>query len=156
MKPTVYIETSVISYLTSRPSRDLIIAAHQQITQDWWDQLHLLIPFISEVVYDEISSGDSEAARKRVFAVNEFAYLIINSEVLELAKEYYNAIDLSEKARLDSVHLALAVHHGMDYLVSWNLVHISGARPRKIVEQINYSHGIRTPIICTPEELLEI
>ena len=93
MKPTVYIETSVISYLTSRPSRDLIIAAHQQITQDWWDQLHLLIPFISEVVYDEISSGDSEAARKRVFAVNEFAYLIINSEVLELAKEYYNAID---------------------------------------------------------------
>ena len=156
MKPTVYIETSVISYLTSRPSRDLIIAAHQQITQDWWDQLHLLIPFISEVVYDEISSGDSEAAGKRVLAVNEFAYLIINSEVLELAKEYYNAIDLSEKARLDSVHLALAVHHGMDYLVSWNLVHISGARPRKIVEQINYSHGIRTPIICTPEELLEI
>ncbi|RLD08000.1 MAG: hypothetical protein DRI44_10355 [Chlamydiae bacterium] len=75
--------------------------------------------------------------------------------MLKLAKEYYNAINLTEKSRLDSLHLALAVHHGMDYLISWNLVHISGARPRKIVEQINHSYNIITPIICTPEELLE-
>ena len=155
MKPTVYIETSVISYLTSRPNRDLIVAAHQQITQEWWKQLHLFEPFISEVVYNEISCGDSNAAEKRINAVRNFDYLTINPDVLELAKEYYDAINLSEKAQLDSVHLALAVHHGIDYLVSWNLIHISGARPRKIVEQVNYSNGIRTPIICTPEELLE-
>ena len=155
MKPTVYIETSVISYLTSRPSRNLIVAAHQQITQDWWEQLHLFETFISEVVYNEIACGDSNAAEKRIDAVRNFDYLTINSDVLELAKEYYDAINLSEKAQLDSVHLALAVHHGIDYLVSWNLTHISGARPRKIVEQVNYSHEIRTPIICTPEELLE-
>jgi len=156
MKPTVYIETSVISYLTSRPSRDLIVAAHQQITQDWWRLLYLFVPYISEVVYDEISMGDSKAADKRINAIKGFTYLNINTKVLDLAKEYFDAINLSEKARLDSVHLALAVHHGLDYLVSWNLVHISGARPRKIVEQINYSHNIRTPIICTPEELLEV
>ena len=98
MKPTVYIETSVISYLTSRPSRNLIVAAHQQITQDWWEQLHLFEPFISEVVYNEIACGDSNAAEKRIDAVRNFDYLTINSDVLELAKEYYDAINLTEKA----------------------------------------------------------
>ena len=78
----------------------------------------------------------------------------INSEVLKLSKIYYDALDLPDKARLDAVHIALAVQHGIKYLVSWNFTHLVGARPREIIEEINYKKGIRSPILCTPEELL--
>jgi hypothetical protein len=81
--------------------------------------------------------------------------LEITSEVVELARAYFEALSLPGKARLDAVHLALGVQHGMDYLVSWNFAHIVGARPRAVVETLNYRMGIHTPVICTPEELLE-
>lgn len=157
MKPKVYIETTVVSYYTSHTSRDLIIAGHQQITQQWWENyLQNCEPFISEIVHNEISHGDKEAAAKRIQAVHKFSFLTISKEVLNLAQLYYSELDLPEKARLDAVHLALGVYHGMDFLVSWNFAHISGARPRQIVERINYQKDIKTPIICTPEELMEV
>lgn len=156
MKSKVYIETSVISYYTSRPSRDLIIAGHQQITQEWWSQKTLRYePYVSEVVLDEISRGDMTAAQSRLNAVDGFLSLAVTPDVFKLAREYYTALQLPDKARLDAIHLALAVQHGMDFLVSWNFVHIVGARPRATVQTINYNKGIRTPLICTPEELLE-
>ena len=156
MTPKVYIETSVISYYTSRPSRDLIIAGHQQITQEWWDQqLQRYQPHISVVVLDEISRGDPIAAKLRQEAIDGFASLAVTSEVIDLAQEYYTALNLPDKARLDAIHLALAVQHGMDFLVSWNFIHIVGARPRAIIQGINYRKQIETPLICTPEELLE-
>jgi len=156
MKPRLYIETSVISYYTSRPSRDLIVAGHQQITQEWWNrQIQQYESHISEVVLDEISRGDASAAQLRLEAVEGFMPLEITSDVIVLAQEYYTALTLPDKARLDAIHLALAVQHGMDYLVSWNFIHIVGARPRGIIQTINYGKGIVTPIICTPEELFE-
>ena len=72
-----------------------------------------------------------------------------------MAKVYFDALDLLDKSRLDALHLALAVQHGMDYLVSWNFIHIVGARPRKIIDEMNYQKGIKSPILCTPEELIE-
>ena len=156
MKSKVYIETSVVSYLTSRPSRDLIIAGHQQITQEWWSkQILRLDPYVSEIVLEEISRGDTAAAQSRLNAVEGFQSLAVTPEVFKLAREYYAALQLSDKARLDAIHLALAVQHGMDFLVSWNFIHIAGARPRSIIQTVNYNKGIKTPIICTPEELLE-
>ena len=155
MKPKIYIETTVISYYTSRQSRDLIMAGHQQITCDWWDnQLDKYKSYISEIVYDEISRGDPIAIKRRMEVIEEFDYLEVNSEVLKLSKVYYDALDLPDKARFDAVHIALAVQHGMKYLVSWNFTHLVGARPREIIEEINYKNGIRSPIFCTPEELL--
>lgn len=152
MKPRVYIETSIVSYCTARASRDLIIAGHQQITQEWWARrLPLLGPHISVIVLEEISQGDVQAAETRLKAVEGFPLLEITPEVIELARTY----SLPGKARLDALHLALGVQHGMDYLVSWNFAHIVGARPRAIIETLNYRMGIRTPVICTPEELLE-
>jgi len=71
-----------------------------------------------------------------------------------LAKIYYDVLDLPDKARLDAVHIALAVQHGMKYLVSWNFKHLVGARPREIIDEINYKKSMRSPILCTPEELL--
>ncbi|MBN2313480.1 MAG: type II toxin-antitoxin system VapC family toxin [Sedimentisphaerales bacterium] len=156
MKPRLYIESSVISYYTSRPSRDLIVAGHQQITKQWWDQqLSGYDPYISEVVREEISRGDPAAVELRLQAVRDFALLVVTPDVTRLARKYYAALDLPDKARLDAFHLALAVQHGMDYLVSWNFTHIVGARPRSIIQRINYHMQMETPIICTPEELID-
>ncbi|MBN1507859.1 MAG: type II toxin-antitoxin system VapC family toxin [Sedimentisphaerales bacterium] len=156
MKPRLYIETSVVSYYAARPSRDLIVAGHQQITQQWWvRQLSWYEPYVSEVVREEISRGDAMIAKLRLQAVQDFADLAVTPDVTKLARKYYAALDLPDKARLDAIHLALAVQHGMDYLVSWNFAHIAGARPRGIVQKINYQMQMETPVICTPEELIQ-
>ena len=157
MKPTVYIETTVISYLTARPSRDLIIAAHQQITHEWWEKAlpHFAV-FISPIVLEEISRGDEQAAKLRLEGVSSFPLLEVLPEVRELAESYFSAMEIPEKARADSYHLALATWHGMDFMVSWNCTHIVSGRVKKTIEEINSTYGIRTPIVCTPEELMEV
>jgi len=156
MKPTVYIETTVISYRTAKPSRDLIIAAHQQITHDWWETaLPQFDPFISPIVLEEISRGDAGAAKLRLDSVSSLQLLEVLPEVRDLADSYFSAIDIPEKARADSYHLAVAAWHGMDFLVSWNCTHIVSGRIKRIIEEINSANGIRTPIVCTPEELME-
>ncbi len=156
MKPKVYIETTVISYLTAKPSRDLIIAAHQQLTYDWWeDALPKFEGYISPVVLEEISRGDKLASKLRREKVAGFSLLEVLPEVQKLAESYFSAISLPEKARADSYHLALSTWHGMDFVVSWNCTHIVSGQVKKIIEEINSVHGIRTPVICTPEELME-
>lgn len=157
MKPTIYIESSVISYLASRYSRDLVIAAHQQITHEWWDEtLPKYDAYISPIVIEEISRGDEQAAQERLNRVASFSILEVVQQVRELADEYFDAIKIPEKARADAYHLALSAWHGMDFLVSWNCTHIASGRVRMILEQVNAVFGIRTPIICTPEELMEV
>jgi predicted nucleic acid-binding protein len=155
-KPTIYVESTVISYYAASRTRDLIMAAHQEITWEWWeDVLPRLTPHISQIVFDEISRGDPAAAQRRLNAVGEFKVLEMIPDAAALANTYFDALDIPEKARNDSLHLALAVYHGMDYLVSWNCAHISSGRVRNIVGRINDDRGYQTPIICTPEELME-
>ena len=95
MRQTVYLESSVISYRTARASRDLVVAAHQQITQEWWE---FVLPryeaFISPVVLEEISRGDLQAAEERLGVVVSFPVLEVVSEVHELAERYFKAIDI--------------------------------------------------------------
>jgi predicted nucleic acid-binding protein len=157
MKPTIYIETSVISYLTAQVSRDLVVAAHQQVTAEWWRQaLPQFEPFISPVVLEEIGRGDPEAAKRRMEAVEAFGILEVRPEIRDLAERYFAAINLPEKARADAYHLALAVWHGMNYLVTWNCTHIAGGRVKLIVQRINAGKDTIPPVICTPEELMEV
>ena len=156
MKSTVYIETSVISYLSAKPSRDLIVAAHQQITIDWWETaLPHYDAFVSPIVLDEISRGDVNAVQTRLEKVSAFLILEVLPETRNLADIYFSELDIPEKARADSYHLAIAAWHGIDFLVSWNCTHIVNGRIRMMIEEINARQGIRTPIICTPEELME-
>lgn len=156
MKPSLYIETSVVSYLTAQPSRDLIVAAHQQLTAVWWQEaLTGFEPFVSAVVLDEIGRGDAAAAKRRIDAVAAFGVLEVLPEVRDLAEYYFQVIDLPERARADAYHLALAVWHGMDYLVTWNCTHIAGGKVKSILQRVNAERGITSPVICTPEELME-
>lgn len=156
MKQSVYIETTVLSYLTSRPSRDLLVAAHQQVTVEWWENgLPSFEAFISPLVIEEASRGDETAARLRLEKIAGFSIVEINEEVRRLAELYFENIQIAEKARGDAYHLAVAAYHGMDFLVSWNFGHILNPRVKAAVQQINAVQGISTPLICTPEELME-
>jgi predicted nucleic acid-binding protein len=137
-KQTVYIETTVLSYLTSRPSRDLLVAAHQQVTVDWWENwLPSFQPFISALVIEEISRGDETAARLRLEKISGFPVFEITDEVRQLADLYFEAIPIPDKARGDAYHLAVAAFHGMDFLVTWNFGHILNPRVRSVIQAIN-------------------
>ena len=156
MKQCVYIETSVVSYLTSRPSRDLLVAAHQQVTAEWWEHgLPSFEAFVSPLVIEEASRGDEAAARLRLEKIAGYAILEINENVRRLAELYFDSIQIAEKARGDAYHLAVSAYHGMDFLVSWNFGHILNPRVKAVVQQLNTRRGIGTPLICTPEELME-
>jgi len=157
VKPTVYIETTIISYLTARLSRNLIVAAHQQLTVEWWEDVRPKLEcFISPFVIQEVSRGDKAASQKRIEVISSLPILELNDEIRELAFKYFEAIDIPEKARIDAFHLAIAVWHRIDYLLSWNCRHIASGRVRKILREINDNLGIHTPVICTPEELMEV
>jgi predicted nucleic acid-binding protein len=155
--PSVYIETTVVSYVTARPSRDIIVAAHQQVTIEWWENtLPLCEPFVSPVVIEEAARGDKDAAKLRLERIADFPALEVTNEVRELADSYFAQTHIPEKARADAYHLALATYHGMDFLLSWNFAHILAGPIRVMIQDINTSRGIRTPTICTPEELMEV
>ena len=99
MKPTVYIESTIISYLTARPSRDLIVAAHQQITVEWWEDVCPKVDaFISPFVNQEISRGDEKSAQKRIEAAKNLPVLEINDEIQKLAEKYFVMLEIPEKS----------------------------------------------------------
>ena len=117
---SVYIETTIISYLTAKPSRDLIVAAHQQTTSEWWASVRPEVEcFVSPFVIDEAARGDDEYARKRLEAIANFSVLQVNEEVEALARSYFAALNIPEKAKIDAFHLAVAAWHRMDYVLSW-------------------------------------
>jgi len=157
MKPSVYIETTIISYLTAKPSRDLIIAAHQQITNEWWTDVRPQVDcYVSPFLIDEASRGDAIYAQKRLDEVADFVVLEVNEQIEDLAQQYFAALQIPEKAKIDAFHLAVAARHKMDYLLSWNCKHIASGRVQKMMQEINARLGVHTPIVCTPEELMEV
>jgi hypothetical protein len=154
---SVYVETTIISYLTAKPSRDLIVAAHQQITSEWWASVRQDVEcFVSPFVIDEASRGNDEYARKRLEAIAGFHILQVNEEVEALAREYFAALNIPEKSKIDAFHLAVAAWHKMDYVLSWNCKHIASGRVQKMLQDTNARLGVYTPIVCTPEELMEV
>ena len=157
MKVTVYIESTIVSYLAAKPSRDLIVAAHQQLTTEWWNLIRPQVDcFVSPFVIQEISAGDKEAANKRIEIVKDIKVLELNQEIQKIAQRYFDLLEIPEKARLDASHLAVAVWHEIDYLLSWNCRHIVSGRVKKVLEKINAQLNIKTPVLCTPEELMEV
>jgi hypothetical protein len=157
MKPSVYLETTIISYRTARPNRDLIVAAHQQITHQWWEKVfHRVECFISPFVIEEASKGDKKAAQLRLELISSLPVLEVYPEIQKMADKYFDALKIPDKARTDTYHLAVATWHEMDYILSWNCNHIVNGRTRRVVEKINTKLGYRTPMICTPEELMEV
>jgi hypothetical protein len=152
----VYVETSVVSYLTSRLSRDLIVASHQQITQDWWaNHRERFELFVSQTVLEEAVVGDQESARQRLNAIENMPFLEITEEAVALAKDLVRIGPLPEKAEVDALHIAIAVTNRVDYLLTWNCKHLANAALRGRIERVCRARGYDPVVICTPEELLE-
>ena len=152
---TVYVETSVLSYLTARPSRDLVATAHQQVTRDWWEgQRARFEVFISPLVEQEARRGDPAAAQRRVEVLRGLAMLEVVEEAYDLAAALISQGALPPAAEDDATHIALAAVHGIDYLLTWNCRHIDNAETKPVVRAICATRGYACPEICTPEELM--
>lgn len=157
MKPSVYVETSVISYLTARPSRDLVMAAHQEVTHEWWHNRRAAFTlFYSEAVRDEASMGDAQAAAQRLALLSELSLLKIPAQAFDLANALVQATALPAKARVDALHIAIAAYERMDFVLTWNFKHIANAQSASKVRQVCESFGLVCPVLCSPLELLEV
>ena len=156
MKPTAYVETSVESYLTARPSRDVVIAAYQQITREWWrvapDRFDLVV---SALVLTEAGAGDARAAKARIDALEEITLVEATPAAERLAERLIDVEAVPRQAADDAAHIAIAVTNGIDFLVTWNFRHIANAAMRMRIERACRQAGFEPPVICTPNELME-
>lgn len=154
--PRVYLETTVISYLTARPSRNLRVMAHQEITADWWIRRRMLFElYVSRLVVDEAAAGDFEAAARRLVTLTGIPLLELTESTATLAANLVTEAVIPREAAEDALHVAVAAAHGMDYLLTWNYRHIANATMRNRIADVCAAAGFEAPVICTPEELLE-
>lgn len=157
MKPRVYIETSVISYLTGRPSRDLVVAAHQELTRQWWEErsggFELVI---AELVLLEARRGDKTASNARLEALTALPLVPTGEAAYSLAEKLLADGLVPNEAAADALHIALAATNDIDYLLTWNCKHLANALLRKRITVLVENEGYTCPVICTPDELQEM
>jgi hypothetical protein len=155
VKQRVYIETTIVSYLTARPSRDLILAAHQEVTRQWWERRRKDFEiYVSQLVVDEASHGDAEAVKRRQEAMKAAARLTITEEAIALGERLTERHALPTEAGADALHIAVASVSGMDFLITWNCRHIANAEMAPAIRATIERAGYDPPIICTPDELM--
>jgi predicted nucleic acid-binding protein len=156
-KKTVYLETSFISYLTSRPSTDLITAGHQAITRQWWEKRrHGFELFSSELVLLEAQRGDPAAVERRFAVLTDLVSLDVSPAAEHLAALLMTQHAVPEKASEDALHIAVASVNRIHYLLTWNCKHIANAECFDSIERVCTEQGYTSPILCTPEELLGV
>lgn len=155
MSETVYLETSILGYLTARSTKSLILAANIEITRDWWESRRSAFTlYISQAVLNEVAQGDIEIVAQRLEILRDFPLLELNQVVQELAARFLAHSNLPPKADVDAIHIAAATVHGVDYLLTWNCKHIANAQIQGKLAEISLDFGYSLPIICTPYELL--
>ena len=155
MKRKVYIETSVASYLTARPSRDLVVAAHQELTAEWWaNHRERFEVYISEIVLREAARGDESAVAKRLAELEGIDVLTLDDGARALARLFVERGLIPKQALEDAFHVAVATAQGMDFLLTWNCRHIANAEIVERLEAACLELGYRMPTLCTPEQLM--
>lgn len=156
-KPRVYIETTVISYLAARLSRDATITSRQRLTQQFWyehaDRFELVI---SPTVISEVRRGNAEAVQRRLNLVSGITRLPMSDAILNLTQNLLDAGALPRSAETDATHIAIAAVHNVEYLATWNYKHITNVHKRQHIEQVCRDNDFRPPIICTPAQLIEV
>ena len=155
MKEKVYIETSVVSYATARPSRDLIVAARQEITRERWNRILAEFDcYVSALVVQEAEGGDPDAASTRLAAITELPVLQIDEVAEALAKSLIVDGAIPEQKPEDALHIALSAKDGVDYLLTWNFTHIHNAQMELCIRHIVERFGYQCPVFCSPDELM--
>ena len=155
MKPKVYIETTIPSYLVVRPSQDLLIAAHQQLTRDWWESRSPAFDlYVSEAVLQEAAAGDANPAKRRLELLADIRVLALTEGVVKLAESLVAEGPIPRNAAGDALHIAIATSYACEYLLTWNCRHIANAEIQRMARLVVRRPGFELPTICTPEELM--
>ncbi len=154
MKPTVYIETSVVSYLVARASSNVVIAGHQAATQEFWSRLDLFVPVVSELVTREAGQGDALASAARLQALEGIPELELVEETRGLAHSLIEEGAVPARCPEDALHIAVAAVHAVSVIVTWNFKHINNPMTSQRIRSVITRHGYECPVLCSPEELL--
>ena len=152
--PSIYLETSIVSYLTARDSPSLLGAARQLVTKRWRDKRDEFKLFISDIVIRECRAGDEHAAARRLNILQGIPSLTTTEQCANIAEEFLERRILPTKAAEDALHIAVATVHGMDMLLTWNCKHIANPAVQSAIANYLETIGFLLPFICTPEELL--
>jgi len=153
---TLYIETSIVSYLRQRPSSQVVMAARQLLTHQWWEEQRGNYELVtSQYVLDEASAGDPVLAAERLQSLAGIPLLPLDAETGVIAQEIMARAILPPKASIDALHIALVAHHRIEYLLTWNCRHIANAKILRRIHDVLIDLGIPIPIICTPEEMVD-
>ena len=152
---SVYIESSVISYITARPSRDVVTSARQAITIEWWETYKDSFEvFISELVLEEIGSGDLQASSNRLAIVDNIPVLVATENAMALAKALISENAIPASSTEDALLISIAAAQDIDFLLTWNFKHINNANTRDKITQVIQCFGFHSPVLCSPEELI--
>ena len=153
---SIYLESSVVSYLAARPSRDLVVAGNQQVTRDWWEtrrgECEL---FVSDVVVAECAAGDPTAASEREMFLTGLPILATTLEAEALADALLSVMALPQKAALDALHIGVTAVNGIDILLTWNCAHIANPFMQPQITAACVEFGVVPPTVCTPLQLVE-
>ena len=153
----VYVETSVVSYLTARATSNLLAAAWQTATAEWWDLHKLRFELCtSALTIEEAGRGSQEAAARRLEALGGIAMLPITDAAVDLAEVLIRRRALPASALNDAIHIAVSAVHGVEYLLTWNFRHLANAETKPLVREIIELQGYPSPEICTPSELMGV
>ncbi|MSR58547.1 MAG: PIN domain-containing protein [Planctomycetaceae bacterium] len=153
---TVYIETSIVSYLRQRPSSQVVMAARQLLTHQWWDDERGNYELVtSQFVLDEASAGDPVLAAERLQSLDGIPLLPRDPQIGVIANEIMSRAILPPKASMDALHIAVVAHHRIQYLLTWNCKHIANAKFLPRIHDLLLDLGYPIPIICTPEEMVD-
>ena len=156
MKAKVYLETTIVSCLTARPTRNVIIAGMTAETKTWWEQRRNDFDLcIAEPVLRESARGDSDAADRRQRIPATLPLVSVTEPMLLLAKSFPSHFAMPANASDDALHVAIAAVHRVEYLLTWNCRHIANATMRPRLEALCQLEGYRCPIICTPPQLMQ-
>jgi len=155
-KKKVYIETTIPSVITAKPSRDIRNLYRQEITREFWEyERHKYDLYISQYVWEECEKGDKDAAKKRLELIKDIQFLPTNEDVEKLAEEYFKYLNIPERAKTDCFHLAISVTEKIDYLMSWNMAHL-GERYFNEIAEYNYKNNLWLPKMHTPDVIMDI
>ncbi|MCR4318105.1 MAG: type II toxin-antitoxin system VapC family toxin [Planctomycetes bacterium] len=155
-KPKVYLETSFISHICARSSKDVTTLSHQKLSKIWWENFSGDFQmYVSQLVHDEAARGDQAAASRRLKMLCDFPVLDLNEKVRQLVNELMREKIVPKESVEDAFHISFAAVHNMDYLLTWNCKHIANATKRQAIVNICEKTGFRCPVICTPEELID-
>jgi hypothetical protein len=155
-RPSVYIETSIVSYLAADPSGHPVTLRNQQLTHEWWTtRRHEYALFTSRAVLDEARRGDPTMARRRLTLLATIPVVRLEDPEILLAQTLQRTVPLPPRAQDDALHIATAAIRGLGYLLTWNCKHIANPRLEPRIRRILLAHGYPTPVLCTPRDLME-